>query len=248
MITPHTTTTSRSPIGRLLRAPLRALPENTVVRALSGPMMGMRWITGSSPHGAWLGILEREKLRSFVGNLKPGMTVWDIGANVGLYTLPSARAVGRSGHIYSFEPLPRNCEYLRSHILLNKLSNVVVVPTAVYDAAESIRMAAGDSPSEFHLDPHGEVSVPAIGLDAWRTATNSPPPNAVKIDVEGAEAGVLRSGSETFPRYKPLVYLALHGENQRRECHELLTGWGYEIKCEAGIPLSASSEWTAKAS
>jgi FkbM family methyltransferase len=204
-------------------------------------------VVGSMPHGAWLGSLERRKLSRFVRRLKAGMTVWDIGANVGLYTLPGARAIGREGRLYAFEPLARNCEYLRYHTRLNQLSNVVIVEAAVYDGVECLSMAEGDSPSEFHVDVEGDVMVPAVSLDAWRVLTGSPPPDVVKIDVEGAEAAVLRGGARTFSAHKPIILLALHGEGQGRQCEALLRSWGYHVTCEEDRLLFESSEWLAEA-
>jgi FkbM family methyltransferase len=217
------------------------------MRAMSGPMLGMRWVVGSMPHGAWLGTLEREKLRRFIGELRPGMTVWDIGANVGLYTLPSARAIRSEGRLYAFEPLLRNCEFLRTHVKLNRLSNVEIVQAAVYDGSARVRMADGDSPSEFHVDAQGDHVMPAISLDTWRAATGSAPPDIVKIDVEGAEAAVLRGASETFSQHRPVLFLALHGELQKQECEALLRNWKYTITSLDRVPISNSSEWFAQA-
>ena len=151
---------SRSTLGHLLRVPLKLVPRTTIVPVLSGPMRGMRWVVGSMPHGAWLGTLERGKLSHFINRLRAGMTVWDIGANVGLYTLPSTHAAGSTVRVYAFEPLPRNLEYLRQHVLLNHLINVLIVPSAVGDAMGVLQMAEGDSPSEFHVDPRGDITVP----------------------------------------------------------------------------------------
>jgi hypothetical protein len=124
---------SRSRLGRLLRLPLRLVPPTAAVRVLSGPLRGMRWIAGSAPAGAWVGTLERAKLKQFVRRLRRGMTVWDVGANVGLYTLPSARAVGPTGRVYAFEPMPRNLDLLRRHVAMNRLPNVEICEAAVAD-------------------------------------------------------------------------------------------------------------------
>ena len=208
-------------------------------------MRSMRWVVGSTPHGAWLGTLERDRLSHFVKRLRSGMTVWDIGANVGLYSLPAARAVGKSGRVYAFEPLIRNLSYLRQHIALNKLMNVVIVDAAVSDRSRMVRMAEGDSPSEFHIASSGDFEVRAVALDEWRVDINCPPPNLVKIDVEGAEVLVLQGGAETFRRWRPPIYLSLHGEQQRCECAALLEGWGYQVLSVEGSP-SESSEWLAE--
>ena len=240
-------TAVRSRLARLIRLPLRLIPSSAVVPILSGPGRGMRWIVGSAPHGAWLGLLERDKLTPFVARLQRGMTVWDIGANVGLYTLPSARAVGPSGQVVAFEPMPRNLGFLRRHLTLNGLEGAVVCDAAVSDATGTLKMAEGDSPSEFHADAGGSVEVRAVTLDDWLSESGAPPPDVVKIDVEGSDDAVLRGGARSFAKYRPSIYLALHGERQRRACRDLLVSWGYEVtSLEPGLVPDLSSEWLAE--
>jgi FkbM family methyltransferase len=196
---------SRTFFGWMIRTPLRFISPAAVIPVLSGPMVGMRWVAGSMPHGAWIGTLERRQLSHFVKRLRPGMTVWDIGANVGLYTLPSARAVGLTGRVYAFEPMRRNLQYLNRHIALNKVGNIIVCDVAVADISGTLLMAEGDSPSEFHADAKGTLEVSSIALDEWRNESGSPPPNMVKIDVEGAETAVLRGGAGTFSTCRPPI-------------------------------------------
>jgi FkbM family methyltransferase len=71
----------------------------------------------------------------FIQALKPGMTVLDIGAHIGYYSLLAARAVGPAGHVYSFEPEPRNNALLRKNIAANGLKNVNIIDVAASDAA-----------------------------------------------------------------------------------------------------------------
>ena len=209
-------------------------------------MRGMRWIAGAAPHGAWLGTLERAALGLFVGRLRPSMTVWDIGANVGLYTLPCARAVGPDGRVYAFEPIPRNVHFLRRHITLNRLGNVEVCEVAVSDGSGTLAMAEGDSPSEFHADPCGTWTVRATTLDDWLADRRTAPPDAVKIDVEGSDDAVLRGGARTLAVCRPWIQLSVHGERQRGECARLLGAWGYRLSSlERNTPFEVSSEWRA---
>jgi len=76
----------RSLIGRILRRLLRAVPRGLVVPVLQGPSRGKQWIVGSTNHGAWLGSYELAKQRRFAQAVTTGSVVYDIGANVGVYT------------------------------------------------------------------------------------------------------------------------------------------------------------------
>lgn len=115
---------SSSSFGKLLRLPLSLIPTNAVLPVMQGPMRGMKWISGSSTHGCWLGSYEYEEQRLFSAAINPQSTVWDIGANVGLYTLLASRKAAR---VIAVEPLPDNIGYLERHLQLNKLRNVEIV-------------------------------------------------------------------------------------------------------------------------
>src|SRR5436853_6940153 len=93
-------------VGRMGRAALGLVPKRAVGPILQGELKGCKWVVGSSIHGCWLGSFEFEKQQLFRQYVKPGMTVYDIGANVGFYTLLSSRLAGSEGAVYSFEPLP----------------------------------------------------------------------------------------------------------------------------------------------
>src|SRR5688572_27975846 len=92
----------RSFWGALLRLPLRAIPKRTTVKVQSGINRGMKWIVGSSIHGCWLGTYELEKQPVIERFVRPGMTVFDIGANAGFYTLAFSRLVGEEGRVWAF--------------------------------------------------------------------------------------------------------------------------------------------------
>ena len=231
---------------RIVRAPFRLFPTDVVVRVPFGPMRGLRWMPASMPHGAWLGTLERTQLDAFIACARPGMTLWDVGANVGLYAIPSGRAVGPHGRVFAFEPIVRNVEYLRRHIELNGLTSVTVVESAVADITGRLTMEPGDSASEARLATDGPWSVPAVALDDWRATTSTPAPALVKIDVEGAEDRVLLGTIRTLEVSRPILFISLHGERQRLACREILLALDYELA--SLLPdrhVDVTSEWRA---
>jgi FkbM family methyltransferase len=233
--------------GAAARAVLRLLPRGLVVRVPIGPMRGMRWMPESAPNGAWLGQLERGQIDAFVSRIQPGATVWDVGANVGLYAIPSARAAGSSGAVFAFEPVPANLAYLRRHVQLNRLDNVHIVEAAVAATSGGVRMGPGDSGSEAAVRDDGPWIVPAVSLDEWRAATRTPAPILIKIDVEGAEADVLAGATETLRTARPTIFLSLHGPRQQSACRAALESFGYGIaSMQPGLDVSQASEWLAE--
>jgi hypothetical protein len=88
---------NRTLLGKVLRLPLRLLPKGMAIPILRGSAKGLKWIVGSSNHGCWLGTYELEKQVALERFVKPGMTVYDIGAQAGFYTLFFSRLVGGGG-------------------------------------------------------------------------------------------------------------------------------------------------------
>src|ERR1700730_15902395 len=78
---------SQTLLGRILRAPLALLPREAETRILRGPLRGKKWIVGASSHACWTGTYEVDRLNAFAEAISPAATVYDIGANVGIYSL-----------------------------------------------------------------------------------------------------------------------------------------------------------------
>src|SRR5215475_6071597 len=110
-----------SMLNSLLRMPLALLPHEAKVRIVRGPLRGKKWIVGAASHACWVGTYETKNLETFAAAIAPGASVYDVGANVGIYTLLASDKVGPSGKVYAFEPVERNLRYLRQHIALNRL-------------------------------------------------------------------------------------------------------------------------------
>lgn len=220
---------SRGLLGRWVRTPLAWIPDGTVVPVLQGPLRGRRWVVGASIHGCWLGWYERPKQERFVRHVRPGDVVYDLGANVGFYTLLASRAAGPHGRVVAFEPVPRNLDFLRRHIELNRCDNVVVRPTAVGAADGTATFDADGDPSMGRLSEGGGLTVRVEGLDSLLHRGELPPPDLMKVDVEGAEASVFRGAQRLISRYRPVIFLATHGTAARAECLDLLAAHGYSV-------------------
>ena len=118
-------------LGRLARLSFRLLPSDAKMRILGGPLRGKRWIAGSSNHSCWIGSYEHTKQKAFAAVVQPGDVVYDLGANVGFYSLLASVLVGPKGRVLSFEPLAENLVFLRKHITLNQTTNWSAYEVAV---------------------------------------------------------------------------------------------------------------------
>ena len=216
--------------SRLVRLPLRLVPSGLTVRVLTGELKGGKWITGASTHGCWVGTYERDAQRMFRTFVREGMVVYDVGANVGFFTLLAARLAGRSGRVYSFEPVPRNLQYLRKHVEANAASTVTVMDIALSSRKGTARFASAHNPSIGRLDASGDVEVRTETIDDLVSSGQIPPPAFVKMDVEGAEHDVLTGAVSVLQKHKPVILLSTHGTTVHDRCCAFLRELGYELR------------------
>ena len=213
-----------SPVGKLLRLPLRVLPKRAVVPVLQGELRGTRWIVGSSTHGCWLGTYEHENQRLFASLVPANGTVYDIGANVGFYTLLAA---SRAKRVIAVEPLAENVAYLKRHLDLNGVCNVQVWPAAVADKEGDEPFAAARDRSQGKLGGEGPMAC-TVTLD--RLCEICGPPALIKVDVEGAEYRLLLGAQQCLATHRPIILMSTHSISLHLACITLLTDSGYDVQ------------------
>jgi FkbM family methyltransferase len=223
----------RSRLGRLVRLPLRLVPRNLTVRVLQGPLKGRKWVAGAADAGCWLGSYECAKQHAVARALKPGMVFFDVGAHVGFYTLLASVLVN-DGRVFAFEPLERNAALLEKHVRLNGITNVTLFRLAVGDRPGTARFQVGRSSSMGKLSADGGLPVEVASLDDLHARGVIPAPDVVKIDVEGAEALVLRGASRLLSEGRPVLFLATHGRQVHGECLDFLRARGYTCRTLTG--------------
>jgi FkbM family methyltransferase len=214
--------------ARLIRLPLRLVPKHRVMRVLSGALRGAKWVAGSATHGCWLGTYERDNQRVFVDLVKPGDVVYDIGANVGFFSLLASRLAGRDGRVYAFEPVPSNLELLSRHVRMNGADNVEVLPVAVAASSGVARFATAESAAMGALAKDGDLSVRSVALDDLVNEIR--PPAFLKIDVEGAEGDVLHGARRMLGELHPSILLSTHGYERHELCWSFLKECGYDLQ------------------
>jgi FkbM family methyltransferase len=234
-------------LGRMLRQPLKLIPGNTAMPILQGRLRGKRWIAGAHTHGCWLGSYESEKQKLFESKVRPGDTVFDIGANVGFYTLLASDLVGDAGYVYAFEPVPRNIEFLHEHLRLNRVGNVEVIESAVSDRSGDTYFDDTPGSAMGHLAAKGRLKVRTVSIDALGSEGKALPPNCMKIDVEGDEFLVLSGAKSTLKDYHPIIFLATHGTQVHEQCCDLLKSVGYQLEGLDGASIAQCDELIAYA-
>lgn len=171
---------------------------------------------------------------SFVSKfLQPGMTVLDIGAHHGFYTLLAAKRVGPRGRVFAFEPSTRERKALLRHVRINRCKNVAVEGVAMgsertdaelfvvqgaQTGCNSLRKPAADVAGSLSAD-----QVHVERLDDWLAGKKINDVRFMKLDVEGGELDVLKGAEMLFQGRPRPVVLA--------EVQDVRTlPWGYHAK------------------
>jgi FkbM family methyltransferase len=184
----------------------------------------------------WLGAHEAAVQQALALETKPGMTVYDVGAHLGFFTLGLARLVGAGGRVVAFDPLPENIRALRENLALNPslTSNVQVVQAAVANVSGQLRFYGGSDPSRARLAPLPASSedgqeVASLTLDEFVFHRGAPAPQLVKLDVEGAEGMALQGARRVLREIKPLWILEMHGAEAAQAVWEELRCADYKL-------------------
>jgi FkbM family methyltransferase len=160
--------------------------------------------------------------------LRPGMTVLDLGAHHGLYSLLASKRVGRDGRVFAFEPSPRERRALRANLLLNFCRNVSVQGIALggEEREEDLFVVQGYQTGCNSLRPPDALSatkpvrVQVVKLDSWLAKQKIDRVDFIKLDVEGAELETLKGAARLLERRPRPVILA--------EVQDVRTKpWGY---------------------
>lgn len=172
-------------------------------------------------------------------HLAAGMTFYDVGANIGFFSMLAARLVGPSGRVVAFEADPENASRLREHAERNAFSWLTVEQKAVWSESGSVSFARCDpatSPdrglgSVVPSDGNGAITVEAVSLDDC--TSRFPAPDVVKCDVEGSEVDVFRGAQRVLMEKRPLVVCEMHSDANRRALLEQFSRLGYRcVDCD----------------
>ena len=198
--------------------------------------------------GLWLDLNPRTDRHYFMGDaenpvqealgsrLQPGMVVYDVGANVGFFTLLMRRLVGDAGHVFAFEPDPDVVRELKANVHRNGYEGVSVVCAAVWLSTGSVRFARADpqqSPNRGTGSVGGNgaddcIVSESVSLDEF--VQSAPPPHLIKCDVEGGEVEVLRGACALLAEYRPVVLVEVHSTGKGREVARILESFEYALE------------------
>jgi FkbM family methyltransferase len=239
-----------------------ALVDQHVYKVRYGPARGMKrqggmgWLPAFVPRGH-----EWEAEEDFLERIDwSGMTVYDVGGDQGIFTLFLAQRVGPAGHVVVFEPNPRSYQRILTNVRLNGFDHVRVLPMGLGERAEMLRFifpksepargSAAQSVSAQVAQEHNAVSclIEVAALDDAMARMRLPPPDLIKLDVEGMEWPALRGMRKTLATHRPRLFIEIHGSDvddktaNVRRVVSLLEEIGYTIQhVESGTAISSAN-------
>jgi FkbM family methyltransferase len=180
----------------------------------------------------------------FARILRPGDSVIDVGANIGLYSILSAGCVGPQGAVHAFEPVPETMRRLRKNVALNGYEQrvrCVEAAASVQDGVGLINVPEeGGSFSSLGAPLHGtgthkSVEVRCVRLDTYVAENGLTDVWLVKLDVEGWETHVINGATELLATQRPHLLVEFSdataggGGGSCAELYGTLTNLGYRL-------------------
>ncbi len=190
--------------------------------------------------------------------VKPGMTVLDVGANIGKYTKLLSLLVGGTGRVFAFEPAPSSFQRIQTQVAVEKLANVVPINQAVCDCQGPITLhqfpeeysswnSLGRPRMEDPRDPSrlvpivSEIQVEASTLDGFCRERGLDGIDYLKLDVEGAELRALKGARQLLER-KAIRYLQFEISQKMLEGLNTQAGLVFDFLAEHGYDCHAITE------
>lgn len=175
--------------------------------------------------------------------VQQGDLVCDVGANIGVYSVQLNKAVGDSGRILAFEPVPITFDVLNHNIKSLGLRNIATYNLAVSDSSGTVQMeipeysAGGKNYYQAHIATNPTASTAGVSirsekLDLLLAGERSP--SFIKIDVEGAELSVIRGAENTISSHRPAMMIEIASDIHKsgtdgHEIYEIMSKLGYSV-------------------
>lgn len=198
----------------------------------AGARFHLRYSEQIGAHIAMFGFFERAEVESLMDALVAGTSAIDVGANVGIFTIPLALRAAPSGRVFAIEPYAPNVARLLEHLELNGVANAELHEVAAGASDGTAELQLSDDPAcpsttivPRHAAAQRTLTVPQRRLDSMWHAAGRPQIGVVKIDVEGSEVTVLEGALDLIRICRPV--LLVETWEHLRSLENLLEPLGY---------------------
>lgn len=169
--------------------------------------------------------------------------MYDLGANVGFFTLVAAALVGSTGRVVALEPSPAVAVALRHNVKINRLNQVTVREAAVSDTVGHASFDLADNNQSGALGIGGQtVATTTVDDEVRRTGYV---PDVIKLDVEGAESRAIAGMATTLAQHRPVVVCELHVDQPSFDhlVPRALAAAGYQLSWLEGPQIAGTEFW-----
>jgi FkbM family methyltransferase len=172
---------------------------------------------------------------------KWGTTAIDVGANIGQWAVPMARAVGKQGQLFAFEPIPAMYAALNKTFQVNGWAHARAFDVALSNRSGTAEFFvnlrndhwddSGLSSLEHSVEAAAPIKVKTITLDEFAASRSVEVISFIKIDVEGHEYAVLEGAKQTLSAHRPVLVIETGHENEegRERIHRFFSELDYEL-------------------
>jgi FkbM family methyltransferase len=182
--------------------------------------------------------------------LRPGMVVIEVGANRGVTAVAIAKAVGKTGHVHAFEPVPEYFEVLEANIARNDIANISPYNLALSDRTGSLSFYKhGEGSGVTPVQDAGKIQVEAITLPDFLSACHVPGMDFINLDCEGSELLIFRNARAVLKDYGPPIFCEVHRQYLQALGHSVedavsfLSQIGYSVNPIQVEDLSSPSDF-----
>ncbi|MDO9000950.1 MAG: FkbM family methyltransferase [Bacteroidota bacterium] len=219
---------------------IKTTQSNNARKVYLGPLKGKKWIYSSGYSQYFMGDYEKEVVDIFYEYAEKSKVIYDIGANIGYYTLIASKAANDNSKVYAFEPFPENVIALKKNIEVNNNSNIMVLEFAISNKIGRASFSNSDNNVANTLcedsptfKNNKSIEVRTITIDDLILNNTIEVPDLIKMDVEGTELEALIGAEETLKKYHPVIFLSTHNchvPGIHKKCIDYLENLGYEIE------------------
>jgi len=230
------------PLAEFMRTRLNKVMPNGIadVEIAGGLLYGYRLaLDMQTEKDYWLGTYESELQECITNYVKPGWTIYDVGANIGYISLVFAKIIGERGKVFAFEALPENITRLKENIALNNKEDVVIlIDKAVIDSERFAKFFIGPSNAMGKVEgsvgkkifTDDQIVVKGISLDEFLRKNEEHPPDLIKIDIEGGEVLALKGMKSILQSVRPIVLIEVHGKEAAKVVWQVFSNSNYRLR------------------
>jgi FkbM family methyltransferase len=241
------------PMKEAIRLGFNLIPRGRGVPILNGPLKGKLLPRESAQQNLSMlfGRFEPSVVSQLLSGARMIRIAYDVGAHVGYMTLVLTEILSKNGIVFAFEPAPENIAVMQRMILQNSLQHKVsLIPIALADENGEQNLINWKSSSMYFLESAfdgqnvsncSSITVATCSLDSFIFEQLNPPPDLIKIDVEGGEALVLQGGLRTLDVYSPELIIEIHGPSNAQKTWGLLRRFDYSWNRLTGNSLEKVS-------